>query len=95
MASLPPPPSGDWALTITEAVESLLIRMDEVERVTHIVVQQAELEKQERDLHVQQNTLNDSLLIQPIPTMEIPKKRKLADFQEKPTLDTTPFKPYM
>ena len=93
MASLPPPPSGDWALLITEAVESLLTRMDEVERVTHIVVQQAELNKEEREIHVQQNVLNDSLIVIP-PIEGMAKKRKILDFSQARKIDTTPFKPY-
>ena len=99
MSVLPPPPTDDWAAAINAAVESLLARMEAVERVTHIVSEQAEINKHIRELHEEQNVLNDSLLITPATTTssrlgEISKKRKVAEAKVSPLLETILFKPY-
>lgn len=82
MSVLPSPPNNVWSDAISSSVESLLMRMEAVERIVENIVLQAAGHKQIRDMETALNELNDAMLI--TPANKRTRKRSLPKFEPFP-----------
>jgi len=66
MAVLPPPPTNDWAIELTEIVEDILVRLDKVEDICNNLLEQ---NKEWVNIRVANETiskLRDRMLVTPV-----------------------------
>lgn len=74
MAALPPPPSNDWAIELTDTVEDILVRLDKVEDICNNLLEQ---NKEWVNIRIANETiskLRDRMLVTPIGEPPIKKR---------------------
>lgn len=76
MSALPPPPSNDWAVEITEVVEDVLQRLAKVEDICHNLLEQNEQWVAIRSANEAISRLRDRMLVTPIELLS-PKRARV------------------
>ena len=66
MSALPPPPSNEWALEITEALEDVLQRLGKVEDICNNLLEQNQEWVHIRNANEAISKLRDKMLVTPI-----------------------------
>lgn len=76
MSALPPPPSNEWAVEITEVMEDVLQRLVKVEDICHNLLEQNEQWVAIRSANEAISRLRDRMLVTPVELLS-PKRARV------------------
>lgn len=74
MSALPPPPSNEWAVELTEAMEDVLQRLEKVEDICNNLLEQNQEWIHIRNANEAISKLRDRMLVTPIGEPPIKKR---------------------